>query len=362
MTFIMKKKKYKFSVSFELVELSSIPLVNGVLFSKVRLLDGGSFAQLTSREEVSDHSVKWGATLSFTCRMSANASTGILEPCHCRVSVRKEVKGGKSYVKYGFADVNLAEYAGSGRMTRRYLLEGYDTRRLDNSILKVNIDMTLLSGDPCFKAPDVVQNFLPGEVKKDEKPKSSLRGNDFMGMGSLVGDSSARSRQGKPRPNILTSGLVSSAEPGAVVVVEDETFEQGHSRSSSYNSQQSRASGYSSTHSRSSSATEHFSSAQSLTDLPEHEEPKESWKGTNERRRKHAEESQQQRRVDDTRVNADEIIDDIMSKQDFQADESAGDEGLQLFIAKDGSTALGSNQLKNRMSAGVFEQVVIDQR
>ena len=77
---------------------------------------------------------------------------------------------------------------------------------------------------------------------------------------------------------------MSAAEPGGVGV-EDEIFELGHSRSSSYNSQQSRASGYSSTHSRSSSATEHFSSAQSLTDLPEHEEPKESWKGTNERRR-----------------------------------------------------------------------------
>ena len=45
----MKKKKYKFKVTFELVELSSIPLVNGVLFSKVRLLEGGNFAQLSSR-------------------------------------------------------------------------------------------------------------------------------------------------------------------------------------------------------------------------------------------------------------------------------------------------------------------------
>ncbi|XP_071802234.1 early estrogen-induced gene 1 protein-like [Asterias amurensis] len=361
MTFIMKKKKYKFQVIFELVELSSIPLVNGVLFSKIRLLDGGgSFSELSTREEVSDHSVKWGATMKFSCRMTANASTGILEPCHCRVSVRKEVKGGKTFVKYGFADVNLAEYAGSGKMTRRYLLEGYDTKnRLDNSILKVNIEMMLMSGDPCFKAPDMTHHFLPGEVKKDDMLKSSLRGNEIMSGGSLVGDSSARSRPGKPRPNILTSGLVSQIEPTGP---EDEIFELGHSRSSSYNSQHSRASGYSSTHSRSSSATEHFSSAQSLTDLPEQEEPKESWKGTNERRRKHAEESQQQRRVDDTRVDADEIIDDIISKQDFQADESAGDEGLQLFIAKDGSTALGSNQLKNRMSAGVFEQVVVDQR
>lgn len=40
----------------------------------------------------------------------------------------------------GFADLNLAEFAGSGNTTRRCLLEGYDTKntRQDNSILKVN--------------------------------------------------------------------------------------------------------------------------------------------------------------------------------------------------------------------------------
>ena len=46
---IMKKKKFKFSVNFELVELSSIPFVNGILFGKVRLLDGGKFEQISPR-------------------------------------------------------------------------------------------------------------------------------------------------------------------------------------------------------------------------------------------------------------------------------------------------------------------------
>ena len=65
----------------------------------------------------------------------------------------QESKGGRSYHKLGFADIDLAEFAGAGLTTRRYLLEGYDTKhRQDNSTLKVSIDMTLLSGDPCFKA------------------------------------------------------------------------------------------------------------------------------------------------------------------------------------------------------------------
>ena len=46
MSFIlMKKKKFKFKVVFELDDLSSVPYVNGVLFCKVRLIDGGFSAE-----------------------------------------------------------------------------------------------------------------------------------------------------------------------------------------------------------------------------------------------------------------------------------------------------------------------------
>ena len=49
MTFMMKKKKFKFNVKFEVEELASVPFVNGVLFSKIRLLEGGSFCEVSSR-------------------------------------------------------------------------------------------------------------------------------------------------------------------------------------------------------------------------------------------------------------------------------------------------------------------------
>lgn len=46
-------------------------------------------------------------------------------------------------LQLGFADLNLAEFAGSGNTTRRCLLEGYDTKntRQDNSILKVTLKL-----------------------------------------------------------------------------------------------------------------------------------------------------------------------------------------------------------------------------
>ena len=40
------------------------------------------------REEIQNHSVKWKTLYSFQCKVTANASTGFLDPCICRVSVR----------------------------------------------------------------------------------------------------------------------------------------------------------------------------------------------------------------------------------------------------------------------------------
>ena len=49
MAFIMKKKKYKFQVELQLDELVEVPFLNAVLFAKIRLMDGGSFQEYSSR-------------------------------------------------------------------------------------------------------------------------------------------------------------------------------------------------------------------------------------------------------------------------------------------------------------------------
>lgn len=41
------------------------------------------------REQVQANCVRWRKRFSFPCKMSANAGTGVLDPCVCRVSVRK---------------------------------------------------------------------------------------------------------------------------------------------------------------------------------------------------------------------------------------------------------------------------------
>ncbi|XP_073953472.1 uncharacterized protein isoform X2 [Choristoneura fumiferana] len=177
MAFMTKKKRYKFGVQACLEELTEVPFVSAVLFAKVRLLDGGNFQDHSSREEVRNHAVRWNAQFSFVCKMCANANTGVLEPALMRVSVRKECKGGRSYQKLGFCDVNLAELAGAGESTRRCLLEGYDPRRRqDNSVLRLRIRMNMIAGDPLFKVPERKQDVVDG--KADSGSESAAGGAD----------------------------------------------------------------------------------------------------------------------------------------------------------------------------------------
>ncbi|CAL8281606.1 unnamed protein product [Lota lota] len=350
MSFIlMKKKKFKFKVGFELDDLSSVPFVNGVLFCKVRLIDGG-FAAESSREPVQANCVYWKKRFSFVCKMSANAGTGVLDPCVCRVSVRKEMKGGKTFAKLGFADLNLSEFAGSGSTTRRCLLEGYDTKntRQDNSILKVVITTQLMSGDPCFKTPASTTTVLG--FPHTECLEEARKGGDLH----------------------LSQPMTESMS------VPDELIVYTHSRTSSYTSQHSKISGYSTNHSRSSSPTEpshcrNPSGGSASTGIGSIMESSEQ-PGTDSRSSpstplrpprhpiKQNSMENQLKRVDATRVDADDIIEKILQSQDFShsfLDSSAEEEGLRLFVGPGGCTALGSQHTRYVVGAGAFEQVVI---
>uniref|UniRef100_A0A669BTV3 Estrogen-induced osteoclastogenesis regulator 1b n=1 Tax=Oreochromis niloticus TaxID=8128 RepID=A0A669BTV3_ORENI len=379
MAFLMKKKKFKFQVHFTLEELTAVPFVNGVLFCKIRLIDGGDFAILSSREEVQQNSVRWRKKFSFVCKMSANPISGVLDPCICRVSVRKELKGGKAFSKLGFADLNISEFAGSGSTVRCCILEGYDTKntRQDNSILKVTIGMTLLSGDPCFKTP-------PSTAKSisigDEDPNLQL---------DCKGESTDCAAQVSvnARAVFVCAGL---PEEGGSVSSPDEVFQIGHFRSSSYASQHSKISGYSTGHSRCSSLNDlsHHRNASSSSGAscglghpsqpppstptephhqatltkPERPPPPSAAAILSNRssRRKKEPVERQPSCVDDTRIDADAIVDTIVKSQDFDSSNNE-DSNLRLFISKDGTTALSGTHLANRyhLTRRIFLSTVI---
>uniref|UniRef100_A0A8C0IKI1 Estrogen-induced osteoclastosis regulator 1 n=1 Tax=Chelonoidis abingdonii TaxID=106734 RepID=A0A8C0IKI1_CHEAB len=380
MAFLMKKKKFKFQTSFTLEELTAVPFVNGVLFCKIRLLDGGDFASLSSREEVQENCVRWKKKFTFVCKMSANPATGLLDPCICRVSVRKELKGGKTYSKLGFADLNLAEFAGSGFTVRCCLLEGYDTKntRQDNSILKVH-SQCLHGRDPRIQPPSTAKSItIPGQ---DSSLQLTCKGE---GTTSTISSSATIGavRQAKSRPTILNPGV--PEEPDQNLSSPEEVFHSGHSRNSSYASQQSKISGYSTEHSRSSSMsdlthrrnTSTSSSASgglSLTvECPEGERDHKLDKpprpprpaillDRSSRRKKDSVESHPTW-VDDTRIDADDIVEKIMQSQDFTDVSNTEDSNLRLFVSRDGTTTLSGIQLGNRVSSGIYEPVVIETR
>ncbi|KAM9811094.1 early estrogen-induced gene 1 protein [Neosynchiropus ocellatus] len=379
MSFLAKKKKFKFQTQLTLEELSAVPFVNGVLFCKLRLLDG-DFVATSSREEVQENCVRWRKRFTFVSKMSANPHTGVLDPSVCRVSVRKELKGGKAYTKLGFTDLNMAEFAGSGSTVRCCLLEGYDTKntRQDNSILKVTIGMTLLSGDPCFKTPPSTAKSIsiPG---REHALQLDCKGEGTAEPGPAAGVSVGRSA--KPRPSIVSSGLLEEPDQNQPA---GEIFQSGHSRNSSYASQHSKISGYSTEHSCSSSLSDlthrrNTSTSSSASgglgfavDSP-HEGDRDA--GRPERpprpprpvlpanrptRRKQDSVESQPSWVDDTRMDADDIVEKIVQSQNFADVNNTEDSNLRLFVNKDGTTALSSIGLSNRVSAGGFEPVVIE--
>ena len=58
---MMKKKRYKFHVDINELELSEVSYSKAILFAKVRQLDGGNFSDVSKRMEVQNHRVQYNA-------------------------------------------------------------------------------------------------------------------------------------------------------------------------------------------------------------------------------------------------------------------------------------------------------------
>lgn len=134
------RKKFHFEVVFKLEELLNCTYVSGVLFAKIRLKDGGHFSYSSQRcvyitltaiaaflctlpnvpyssVEVNRHKVSWEEEVRFSCKLYASANTAELEPCVCKVSVRK----------VGFvAAVSWPEY----QLTQFYVFTHSSSRKL----------------------------------------------------------------------------------------------------------------------------------------------------------------------------------------------------------------------------------------
>lgn len=342
----MKKKKFKFDVTLSIQELNNVPFVTGALFCKARLLTGGDFSSQTQRANIASHSVKWGSSFNFSCKLSSAPGTGILETCMCRVSVRKEIKGGKSHEKLGYVDVNLAEYAGSGEVSRRYILEGYEgkTHRQDNSILKINALMTLTSGDPLFKPQEYREQILSSTVDSEGLSAGAFPQNRLSGL--EMTDQMKRSQSDAVAREDIHSPILQhyrTASNGSNKVFST------HSRNSSIDKRGS------SSHSREPSSVSTGDSACADLDTMSHiHSPLQSRGGYNKRS------GDLYKRIDETRVNADDIIDQLINGADLLSDSTNADEGIDvsLFLEADGVSTMSKLETRRRR----FEKKSIEDR
>ncbi|XP_076126115.1 early estrogen-induced gene 1 protein isoform X2 [Alosa pseudoharengus] len=230
--------------------------------------------------------------------------------------------------------------------------------------------MTLLSGDPCFKTPPSAAKSITVSGR-DTSLQLDCKGE---GTGAEIPP-----RLTKQRPSVLSTGLPEEGELSASSP--DESFHTGHSRNSSYASQQSKLSGYSTEHSCSSSLsdlthrrnTSTGSSASGgfshTTDTPPEGElrperpprpPRPILPSNRPPRRKQDSVESHPSWVNDTRMDADDIVEKIVQSQNFADISNTEDSNLRLFVSRDGTTALSGIQLGSRVTAGVYEPVVIE--
>lgn len=101
------RKKFHFDVNFLLEELLNCTYLSGAIFAKIRLRDGGTFSVISERYkfggngwclcsaslscscDVKSHCIKWSQSFQFHSKMYASPGTAELEPCYCKVSIRK---------------------------------------------------------------------------------------------------------------------------------------------------------------------------------------------------------------------------------------------------------------------------------
>jgi len=311
MAFIIKKKRYKFSVDLTLNELTEVSFGKAIFFAKIRQLDGGSFEQSSRREEVTNHAVKYDQKFTFPCKMAANYNTGVLDSCKCRVSIRKEEKGGKNFRKIGFVDIDLAEYAGTGPSTQRYILQAYDLNtRLDNSLLQITLNIVLKEGDIVFQRP-LTRNqpiLLSGE--------ESSKGPELVGDVPIAGLTSVPSINNK---NNLTLSDITGDDAG-------------HTRNSSNTSTKSQASaGYSSQSSQMASHSRQSSEDSSHNRNPSSGSADTGIFGSMEK-------DKRKKKLDGGRVDNAEVIKELFEDvaiENMAVQEGSG--GLQLYMGPDGS-------------------------
>ncbi|CAO3693807.1 unnamed protein product [Rhizopus stolonifer] len=144
--FVSKNRKVNFEIAIIIRDLVNVPLVSGYYYVNWKLKHTSHPAGSTPSVHIKDHQVSWNYPINTMTKLVIDKHQ-MLHDCELKLEVYQ--KGGK---EIGSLNINLSEYAGSGVVTERYLLQDCKF----NSTIKLTLRMNTKSEDyPQFQTPPV---------------------------------------------------------------------------------------------------------------------------------------------------------------------------------------------------------------
>lgn len=110
-----------------------------------------------------EHTAKWQHTVAIIVRMDIDRETLTLQPNDLKLTVMQRVLPGdrdSPQPQRGVVQLNLAEYADAGPVTRRYLLRQSKT----NATLKLTIELEHVGGERRYQAPPLQKSEILAQV------------------------------------------------------------------------------------------------------------------------------------------------------------------------------------------------------
>ena len=181
-------QKLLFSFNIIINDLTSVPLLHGVLFLHWSV---GRTEGFSPHFAVKNHEIRYGMSFHLEQHVELDRVNNVLEDVILKVRVNQEAEGGQEWTRFGVVHINLSEYAGSRETTRNFLLEQSKT----NAALSVSIFSVLKSGGaPSFKVPESSKRFVRLEDEDEMEEGNSSGGGGL--SGKTPSSSNANSNNG----------------------------------------------------------------------------------------------------------------------------------------------------------------------
>lgn len=220
---VPKSRKPRFDLTLQIHDLNNVPLVSGAAYVKWHLHNStkGDARGRTDKAPIKEHKVNWRYERSVSnIRMTVDRN-GTLNEQLIMFEINQEYSG-RERIMLGTVTLNLAEYAGVEKETRRYLMQ--DSKI--NSTLKITIAMTQISGDTNFYTPPLrgaqVFGGIAGIISNgDQQPsqKAQKKDLDIMTLASRSRELGAK--QDMYRGTLAASWHLQAGELNAEECIED---------------------------------------------------------------------------------------------------------------------------------------------